>query len=409
MPRIVYKKRSHKQYLNKSKGRRTTRSKRKSSHKQRSRKSFRGTKYLNYRGAPERSELRNKITETFIRKILIETPDVVKSREYPQLPAVVYDNRHRNAENIQKYKDILYDSNSWEPHSLQNSWKPHQNTKTVRAIWTDPNLGFQVLDAYNYARQKVAAEYPNHASEYNPKASSHLIDIKYSKQMSALLLENAQTFFEHIIRQYSTAKGFWKVHSEYCIVWRFDQASHDHSNTWHMDNLDSKRTYASDGAHSFDTSLVMAFCRDQTNKENVECGTQVLLGVPVLTVKKFQELCDVDSEGSMFVRKAPFTQESMRQYHANILQESTLEVLEKYKDEQLQQLGIEIYQDVNFLLHNTVQYLFHRGHRWKPGVERAFISVDVGPPNRSHSQTREVLKTEITVDGIPITLHIHYF
>lgn len=332
--------------------------------------------------------------------MLIRTPNKVAGKKHDGLKSIVYDNEERNAGNIQRYKDILNDPKSWEPHSLDTARK-------ASSIMTFPHLGFQFLDAYNRARTEVADKHPQWASEYNPNISSHRLDANFSKEISALLVEQARPFFEHIIQQYNTVQGIKKIRREYDLAWRFDKASHDYSNTWHMDNLSGKRTYASDGAHAFHTSLVMAFCRDATSKEIVECATQLLLGVPVLTVEKFQELCDIDPEGLMFVKRAPFTQEGIRQHLADMLQESTLEVLEQYTDKQLEELGFKIHQNTNFLLQNTVQYLFHRGQRWQEGVERVFLIVNQGPPESKELKQR-ALNIQMTVDNTPTTLHIYY-
>lgn len=204
--------------------------------------------------------------------------------------------------------------------------------------------------------------------------------------VSQKLLETTPEFFLDLIEKYNKLEPNHDLTKTYVIHYRFDADNTMFSSVFHMDSMGNRREYAHEPAgrefnfFAQEPVCSVAFCYDE-NLQPLECGSEVLIGTPVLKPQAMLWLSHAC--GGAFTREELVQmwgqerhvdqergddtawQQSAWQKLAHVMQKSTEEIMKAvinmFGMEALFDTGnYQVHKVKNHYLHNYVNFTFHR-------------------------------------------------
>jgi len=321
----------------------------------------------------------------------------------------------------EKVAAIIKDTASWARQTADAVWRG-------TAVETTPEYARELVSALKRVRFRDATTLESMKWD---ATWGHEIYEENSEEISKQLVRNARPFFKELIEKYNDVTPCANVKEQYLIHFRFDTDSMKAAGMFHMDDLAGRREYGhgakGDEKHFFDAKegLFVTFCFDADMGE-FECGTEVLLGTPVLTPNAMYKLSHVGG-GELTARElyqiwhydknvAPEPgidaqwQKSAWQSLANILQLSAEQVISNVGlDALLASGGYELHKVRAHMLNNYAHYVFHRADSTSADSNnndvRCFAAVGQGGarPNKRYYPTRMALE-----DGTKVKLFVAF-
>ena len=216
----------------------------------------------------------------------------------------------------------------------------------------------------------------------------------YAELIMPMLAKHAAVFLPMV--DALRAAGYVKPgNSDFQIKFRLQQRRHENAAVWHMDN-GRFQTYADDGTiaqlwnSNNSRALVTAACLrvDEANAQQPEtwhnCGTQVAVGVPVLSTAALNSITE-----RVYAVATTSPNDCNRLKLRNRITKDMLEATEEALEEfqrttgSLQAAGVQIVTLENGVIADYNDFMFHRANRDVPeDYQRVFFVATAHPTNR---------------------------